>query len=53
MLMDGLTLFANDARAEGHADEEIEDALRTVRPLALRTNMRQPFTTVLLRERQS
>lgn len=49
MLLDGLTLFANDARAAGRPDKEVEEALRTVRQLALRTNMRQPFTTVLLR----
>jgi hypothetical protein len=49
LLLDGLTLFANDARAGGQPDEEVEEALRTVRKLALRTNAWQPFTTVLLR----
>lgn len=45
MLLDGLTLFANDAN---HSDSEIEDALRVVRRVAMNTNMRQPFTTVSL-----
>ena len=48
LLLDGLTLFANDAIAAEKQDEEVEEALRTVRKLALRTSMRQPFTTVLL-----
>jgi len=48
MLRDGLALFANDARAAGEPDKEIEAALKLVRQLALRTNMRQPFATVLL-----
>ena len=48
LLLDGLTLFANDAQAAEKPDKEVEEALRTVRKLALRTNMRQPFTTVLL-----
>ena len=45
MLLDGLTIFANDA---GHKDIEIEDALKTVRRIAINTNMRQPFTTISL-----
>lgn len=49
MLLDGLTLFANDARVENNLDQEVEKALQSVRRLALRTNMRQPFTTILLR----
>lgn len=49
LLLDGLTLFANDAEAAKKQDREVEEALRTVRKLALRTSMRQPFTTVLLR----
>jgi hypothetical protein len=48
LLMDGLTLFANDARAAGQPDAELEQALTLVRQLAMRTNMRQAFTTVLL-----
>ncbi|UCE27238.1 MAG: hypothetical protein JSW52_00340 [Candidatus Coatesbacteria bacterium] len=48
LLLDGLTLFANDAKAEQKPDEEVEEALKVVRQLALRTNPRQPFTTVLL-----
>jgi hypothetical protein len=48
LLLDGLTLFANDARAEKNPDEEVEEALQLVRRLALHTNMRQPFTTILL-----
>lgn len=48
LLLDGLTLFANDARAEDKKDQEVEEALKTARWLALRTDMRQPFTTVLL-----
>lgn len=45
MLMDGLTLIANDAN---HTDAEIEGALKVVRRVAMNTNMRQPFTTVTL-----
>jgi hypothetical protein len=45
MLMDGLTLFANDAE---HNDAEIEEALKVIRKVAMNTNMRQPFTTVSL-----
>lgn len=49
LLMDGLTLFSNEARQAGHKDEEVDEALVVVTTLAARTNMRQPFTTVLLR----
>ena len=48
LLLEGLTLLANDARTEERQDQEVEEALKITRQLALRTNMRQPFTTVLL-----
>jgi hypothetical protein len=47
-LLDGLTRFANDARESGKEDAEVENALRVTRNLALRTNPRQPFTTILI-----
>ncbi len=48
LLLDGLSLFANDAREAEAPDAEVEEALKIVRLMALRTSMRQPFTTVLL-----
>ncbi len=48
LLLDGLSMFANDAREAGAPDVEVEAALKIVRLMALRTSMRQPFTTVLL-----
>jgi hypothetical protein len=48
LLLEGLTLLANDARAEEKQDQEVEEALKITRQMALATNMRQPFTTVLL-----
>ncbi len=47
-LLDGLNRFVNDARRNGASDEPMEAALGIVRDLALRTNARQPFTSVLL-----
>ena len=48
MLRDGLTICANDAREKNNQDKEVEYALQIVQNLALRTNPRQPFTTVTL-----
>jgi len=48
LLLDGLTLFANDAREAGMPDVEVEAARKVVWRLALRTNPRQLFTSVLL-----
>lgn len=48
LMLDALTLFDNDARASKKTDEEIAEALKMVRQLALRTNVRQPFTSILL-----
>jgi hypothetical protein len=48
LLLDGLTLFANDAREAGQPDDEVEAARSAVWQLALRVNTRQPFTAVLL-----
>jgi len=47
-LLDGLNRFVNDARLNKAPDEPMEAALVIVRDLALRTNARQPFTSVLL-----
>jgi hypothetical protein len=47
-LLEGLARFKNDAARKGEADEEVETAHKLIQELALRTNMRQPFTTVLL-----
>jgi len=46
MLLNGLTLFANEARQLDDKDEAVEDALKVVLPLALRTSPHNPFTTV-------
>ena len=48
LLLDGLTLFADDAREAGTRDLEVEAARKVVWRLALRTNPRQLFTSVLL-----
>ena len=48
LLLDGLTLFANEARAVDDRDLPVEEALQAVREWALRTNMRQPFTSLVL-----
>ncbi len=48
LLLDGLQLFANDSRASGKPDQEVEAALKRIWLLASRTNTRQLFTTVLL-----
>ncbi len=48
LLLEGLTLFANDAREAGTKDLEVEAARKVVWRLALRTNPRQLFTCVLL-----
>ena len=46
---DGSTLVTDlDARASKKPDKEIAEALKMVQQLALRTNVRQPFTQVLL-----
>jgi hypothetical protein len=47
-LLDGLSRVDNDARRKAEPDEPVEAALKVVRDLALRTNVRQPFTSVLL-----
>jgi hypothetical protein len=47
-LLDGLNRFVNDARRNKAPDEPMEAALGIVRDLSLRTNARQPFTSVLL-----
>jgi hypothetical protein len=47
-LLDGLNRFVNDAKRNATPDEPMETALKVVRDLALRTNIRQPFTTILL-----
>jgi hypothetical protein len=47
-LLEGLTRFKNDAQRKGQPDQEVETAYKLIQELALRTNMRQPFTTVLL-----
>jgi hypothetical protein len=41
-------MFDNDARASKKPDKEIAETLKMVQQLALRTNVRQPFTSVLL-----
>ena len=46
LLLDGLTLIKNEAHNAGKQDNEVQQALATVHKLALRTNIRQPFTTV-------
>jgi hypothetical protein len=48
LLHDGLTLLSNDARAARRTDEEVESALASLRAIALRTEMRQAFTTIRL-----
>jgi hypothetical protein len=49
LLLDGLTIFSDNAKAEfGQPDSEIEEALKIVRQLAMRTNMSQPFTSVII-----
>ena len=48
LLLDGLTLFANEARATDDRDAPVEEALQAVREWAVRTNMRQPFTSLVL-----
>ena len=48
LLLDALTMFDNDARASKKPDKEIAETLKMVQQLALRTNVRQPFTSVLL-----
>jgi hypothetical protein len=47
-LLDGLTRFKNDAERKDKTDQEVDEAHKLIQVLALRTNMRQPFTTVLL-----
>ena len=49
LLQEGLALVARQAQETGTPDEEVEAARRVVWKLALRTNPRQPFTSVLLR----
>ncbi len=47
-LLEGLTRFANLDQESGQTDPTLEQALKITRDLALRTNIRQPFTTVLM-----
>lgn len=49
LLLDGLRLFDNDAKVANENDTEVEEALKLIWQLASRTNMRQPFTTVIVR----
>jgi hypothetical protein len=49
LLVDGLTLFANDARAADTRDKEVESALRSVRRWSRQINVRQAFTCMLAR----
>ena len=49
LLLDGLRMLANDSRAISEWDPEVEGALDLVWQLASRINIRQPFTTVIVR----
>jgi hypothetical protein len=49
LLLDGLTLFASDAREAGQEDAEVEAALRSVRRWARQTNTRQVFSCVVVK----
>jgi hypothetical protein len=49
LLHDGLTLLSNDARAAERTDAAVESALASSRAIALRTDVRQAFTTIRLR----
>jgi hypothetical protein len=47
MLLNSLTIFDQRLKANGQKDEHITQALNNVRKLAIRTNRRQPFTSVI------
>ncbi len=48
LLVDGLTLFANDAAEAGRRDDEVGSALEIARWFSMRADMKQPFTTLRL-----
>jgi hypothetical protein len=48
MLLDGLTLFHDNAMRAGSKDIEVEKTLKVVRRLAMRTSRKQVFTSILL-----
>jgi hypothetical protein len=47
MLLNCLTVFDQRLKANGQKDEYVEHALNNVRKLSVRTNRRQPFTSVI------
>lgn len=48
MLMEGLAIIEAYQKENENEDRKIQEALVNIRELAIRINMRQPFTTVLL-----
>ncbi len=48
LLLDGLTLFCNEAKESKKEDQKVDEALKIAQKMALRTDFKQPFTTIML-----